>query len=156
VLIYATATDLVANGWVSQPQLPGNVNALLRQASNMVRFACRTDRYYTYPLNEGDPVPSSAPAGMDAGKPSNPLYSQAMNDAVCQQVAFWVEAVINPDAGLAGLAPVVTTQTVPGGSVTYEVAMTQEWQQEAVEGLCEAAIVILRNAGLTGNRPNLM
>lgn len=156
MLIYATATDLVANGWLTQQQLPANVGALLRQASVMVRFATRTDQYYVYPLNQGDPVPASAPAGTDAGKPQLPLYSHAMNDTVCQQVTFWTEAAINPDAGLAGLAPVVSTQTVPGGSVTYEVAMTQGWQAEAVEGLCEAAVLILRTAGLALNRPLLM
>lgn len=156
MLIYATATDLVANGWLTQDRIPAGVAGLLRQASNMVRFATRTDMYYVYPLNAGDPVPATAPAGRDAGKPQLPLYSQAMNDATCQQVTFWVEAAINPDAGLAGLSPVIATQSVPGGAVTYEVAMTQQWQAEAVEGLCEAAMVILRNAGLAVNRPLLM
>lgn len=156
MLIYATSTDLTAGGWLSSSQLPANVSALLRQASEMVRFATRTDRYYVYPLGPGDAIPSSAPAGTDAGKPTDPVLSQAFNDAVCQQVTYWVNAAINPDAGLAGLEPVVHSQTVPGGSVTYSVAMTQQWQEQAINDLCQASVVILRNAGLCGNRPNLM
>ena len=156
MLIYATPTDLVDNGWITADQVPANVTALLRQASVMVRFATRTDRYYTYPVPAGTPLPTSAPAGMEAGKPRDPADSRAFNDAVCQQVVFWAEAKVNPDSGLAGLGPVVSAETVPGGSVTYEVAMTQQWQQEAVEGLCEAAVLILRNAGLCINRPNVL
>jgi len=156
MLLYATSADLVSNGWLTSGQIPDNVAALLRQASDMVRFATRTDRYFVYPVPAGEAVPASAPAGTDAGKPRDPLYSAAFNAATCQQVTFWVQAKINPDAGLAGLAQIVTTQSVPGGAVTYETALTQQWQQDAIEGLCQAAVVILRDAGLTVNRPNVM
>ena len=153
MLIYAQPADLTAphaDGsppWL--PTVPANAGQLIRRASQMITKATRLDRYYTYPIPVGGTIPTSAPAGTDTGKPSDPLVSQAFNDACCEQVVFWTTAGIDPVAGVAGQPLIVTAQAAPaGGSVTYQTSRSAEWLEAAVNELCEAAVDTLRNAGL--------
>ncbi|KZM68133.1 hypothetical protein [Nocardia terpenica] len=152
MLIYATAVDLTASHadgtppWL--PSTPATAGLLLRHASNLVTRATRLDRYFTYPLPAGGAPPASAPAGTDTGKPSDPAVSQAFCDATCQQVVFWVTAGINPDAQLTGQPRFISSQTVPGSSVSYDTSSSAQWLETAVTELCDASVDILRNAGL--------
>lgn len=153
MLIYATTTDLVP-AWL--PTAPANAAALLRRASNMVQEATLVDRYFVYPIPQGQTPPATAPAGTATGAPSDPLIAQAFNDAVCQQVTEWVNASINPDAGLVGQPEIIQSQMVPGGSVTYDTTESSAWLAAAVHDLCPASVTILRNAGLMTGRPEYM
>ncbi|MBF6332380.1 hypothetical protein [Nocardia transvalensis] len=137
MLIYAAPGDLVPD-WLAT--VPDDVAVLIRYASIRVTTATRLAVY-----------------GTDStGKPTDPDVRTAMRDAVCAQVAEWVTAHINPVAGPAGQPPVISSQSVPGGSVTYATGSTQQQITTAVTGLCDTAYRILLTAGLITTAPRML
>ncbi|MFI6168839.1 hypothetical protein ACIBCN_18810 [Nocardia sp. NPDC051052] len=137
MLIYATAADL-APEWLATA--PANAAMLIRYASIRIGYATRFARY------DAD----------DTGLPTAPAVRAAMRDAVCAQVAEWSTAKIDPAAGTAGQAPVIASQSVPGGSVTYATGLTQQQQADAVTELCDTAREILSTAGLISTEPRML
>ncbi len=154
MLVYAVPADLVNNAWCETA--PSNAAALLRAASQLVTRATRLDMYNVYPVPTGTTNPVSTAAGTAVGSPYDPTVAQAFNDATCQQALFWSLNGINPDAGYIGQSPIVASQSVEDGSVTYAQGQTQDWLKLAVTTLCDAACDILRNAGLVSEQPSLL
>lgn len=127
--IYAEATD-VAESWGIDPEKVTSQALVI--ASVMVEQFTRLDRY------EVD----------SEGYPTEPEVRDAFRQATACQVAFWVDAGLNPVAGAAGQTPQITSQSVPGGSVSYASPLTAEQRGQAVATLCETATLLLRGAGL--------
>lgn len=127
--LYATPTDLVPD-WLDE--LPGNAARLIRAASTKVEHATRMAHY----------------AVDDDGYPTQPAVKNAMRDAVCQQVTAWSMSELDPNAGTAGQALYVQSQTVDGGSVTFGGHVSVEERTAAATGLGSEAMEILANAGL--------
>lgn len=127
--IYAEPDDLVPD-WVSTP--PANAKALIRAASIMVERATRLDRYDV----DKD------------GYPTEPAVKAAFRDACLSQVALWHTAGLNPAGGVVGQAPQITSQSVPGGSVSYAQPLGAEQLGQAATTLSAEALNILRSAGL--------
>ena len=127
--IYATR-EQVAEQWGIEPE---KVNPMfLTIASLMVERFTRLDRY-----------------DVDAdGYPTEPDVKETFQLAVGAQVAFWVEAGLNPVAGASGQTPQITSQSVPGGSVSYASPMTAEQRGQAATTLCETACQLLQAIGL--------
>ncbi|MGW5267251.1 hypothetical protein ACWEQ4_01240 [Rhodococcus sp. NPDC003994] len=132
--MYAAAADL-SPLWLST--VPDDAPRLIRAASTRVREATKFDLYATTP----------------AGLPSDPAVAEAFRDAVCQQVAEWTLAKVDPDAGVAGQPLVVASQSVDGASVSYVTGDSQKQLAAAVGSLSPAARTILRNAGLGSRNP---
>lgn len=128
--LYATPGDIA--DWIGLETPPDNAQSLIRDASLLVESATRLDRYQT---------------DID-GKPTEFNVAQAFRDATCAQVALWHANGMNPSKGFAGQTGQVQSQSVPGGSVSYAGALTATEMGAAVTSLCDAAIHILRNAGL--------
>lgn len=135
ILIFATASDLVAGDWLDVA--PTNAGRLIRSASVLVTAATRLDRYDTD----------------DAGLPSAPSVADTFRDAVCQQVTEWVGAGIDPLKGGFGQAPRVSSQSVDGGSVGYTGYANVEQIAKAATSLSDSARQILRNEGLASRSP---
>lgn len=132
MLLYATTADVTT--WIGE-DLDTDVTAMIRRASILVGNACRNDLYDV----DG------------AGKPSDPDLVEAMRDAVCAQVDYWVAAGINPAKGAGGLALAKTEMTVDGATVKYDTTGVVAAAQEAaasIDSLTGDALAILRNAGL--------
>lgn len=132
MLLYATKDDVTT--WVGEePDV--DVTAMIRKASILVGHACRNDLYTL----DG------------AGKPSDPDLVEAMRDAVCAQVDYWVAAGINPSAGAGGVGLVKTEMSVDGATVKYDttgVVAASQAAAASIDGLTCDAVALLRNAGL--------
>lgn len=134
MLLYATGEDLT--NWLGEdPDTDANIDSMLRKASSLVGRACRNDLY-----------------DVDtAGKPRDTDLVEAMRDAVCAQVEYWVLAGVNPTAGASGVGRVKVETTVDGATVKYDTTGVVAAAQSAVssiDDLTSDAIAILRNAGL--------
>lgn len=127
--IYATR-EQVSNQWGIDPE---KVNpTYLTIASLMVERFTRLDRY-----------------DVDAeGYPTEPEVRETFALATGAQVAYWIDAGLNPIAGAAGQAAQITSQSVPGGSVSYASPMTAEQRGQAATTLCETACQLLQAIGL--------
>lgn len=130
--IYAT-TDAVER-WMGEAP-PENAEALLRRASTMVAHATRAAVYDTTP----------------AGMPSDPDVAEAMEEAVCAQVAMWATAGVDPAS--ATVSAQVSRSSIDGASVDYDTAMATAEQNKMRTELCPEAVEILTIAGLIGGRP---
>lgn len=130
---YATPQDLVPM-WVPEDpdRDPASLERLLRAASLRVATATRLAAYAT----DTD------------GNPSDPQVVEALRDATCQQAALWIGANIDPTVGALGQDLVVTSQSVPGGSVSYDVGGRSEKIAAAITDLSDESFAILRLAGL--------
>lgn len=132
MLLYATEADL--GTWIGE-EPETDPKPLIRKASILVGNACRNDLY------DVD----------NAGKPRDPDLVEAMRDAVCSQVEYWIVAGINPTAGAGGVGLVKVEKTVDGATVKYDTTGVVAAVQSAVASLNSLtgdAIAILRNAGL--------
>lgn len=131
--IYATPQDLVP-AWVPEDpdRDPASLERLLRAASVRVATAIRFAAYATD----------------DNGDPSDLHVIEALRDATCQQAALWIGAGIDPTVGALGQELVVTSQSVPGGSVSYDVGGRSEKVAAAITDLSEESASILQLAGL--------
>lgn len=147
--MYATVEDLEAGAWIDQPT-PGGPSPLrlLRNASTRVAVAVERDIYET----DAD------------GFPTDPVLREAMRDATCALVSRWVSDGVAPDAGVAALierfkaAPIVSSQSVNGGSVSLSVQHLADAQKALLDAagsaageqalLTDEAYRILRAAGL--------
>lgn len=138
MLAYAEPGDLVPV-WLDDE--PKGAFRLIRAASALVREATLLARYDADPVTE---------------LPTSSRVAAAFRDATCSQVAMWANAKIDPDAGAAGQAPIVASQTVPGGSVTYATGQSQQQAAAAATKLHPGAWTILRNAGLLSAQPSLL
>lgn len=127
--IYATPSDLMPD-WLDE--IPANATRLIRAASVMVEDTTRLALYATD----------------TQGLPTEPEVIEAFRDAVCNQVAIWHAGELDPNAGAAGQALYVKSQTVDGGSVTLEGHVSVEERTKAATGLDNSTLMILRNAGL--------
>lgn len=127
--LYAAPIDLIPD-WLDT--VPDNAKRLIRAASVMVEDLTRLADY---------PVDSN-------GYPANPEHIEAMRDAVCQQVTVWTHSELDPNAGTAGQALYVKSQTVDGGSVTLDGHVSVEERTKAATELDQSTLRILRNAGL--------
>lgn len=137
MLLYATGEDLT--NWLGEdPDTDANIDSMLRKASLLVGRACRNDLYDLYDVD-------------NAGKPRDTDLVEAMRDAVCAQVEYWVLAGVNPTAGASGVGRVKVETTVDGATVKYDTTGVVAAAQSAVssiDDLTSEAIAILRNAGL--------
>ncbi|AOD23813.1 hypothetical protein IM25_21360 [Rhodococcus sp. p52] len=132
MLIYATPTDY--EEWTGSPP-PHNGSVLLREASGLVADACVADVYDTD----------------SNGLPTNPWKLGALRDATCAQAAFWAQHGIDPTAGRAGMAEVVTASSIDGASVSTNAGELEAAKAESLDGLIPSAVRILRTAGLGSN-----
>lgn len=138
MIIYADTNDLETGNWFTPDTLPANAEALLRDASRLVAKAVRRDLYNTQP----------------SGLPEDDELREAMRDATCQQVLVWDTAKINPaSGGIYSGGAVISSQSTPGGSVSYDTGLTAEQTTKAAETLSTAAMDILRLAGLCTTAP---
>lgn len=126
---YATPDDLSPD-WLDTP--PDNAPRLIRAASLLVSNATRLARYATD----------------DDGYPTQPAHKAAFTNAVCQQVAIWANANLDPDKGLAGQDPHLTGQSAGSGSINYSGAQTTQELGAAATTLAEPVKLILDEAGL--------
>ncbi|WP_371053659.1 hypothetical protein [Rhodococcus gordoniae] len=132
MLIYATPTDYAE--WVGSPP-PHNGSVLLREASGLVADACIADVYDTD----------------SNGLPTSTGHRDALRDATCAQAAFWAQHGIDPTAGRAGMAEVVTASSIDGASVSTNAGELEAAKAESLDGLIPSAVRILRTAGLGSN-----
>lgn len=135
--VYATPDDLLA--WeidIADSKLEAS---LLRAASSLVREATTNDVYDTDP----------------AGFPSEPEIITAFREAVCAQVEMWAVTKVNPLGGTLADAPIITSQSDDGASVSYAVNRTAEDVKRVAETLCRQAVEILRDVGLVCWRPHI-
>lgn len=132
MLVYATDTDLGA--WSTN--LPANTAPYLRAASALVATATTRDIY------DVDP----------AGKPTDPTVIDAMRDATCMQVAFWLANDIDPTAGALGFDPIPASSSIAGGSVSVDTAAQNAAALASLSGLIDTALAELRRAGLATSR----
>lgn len=132
MLLYATKADVVT--WLGE-EPDADIDLHIRHASLLVARACRNDLY-----------------NVDAaGKPEDDDLVDAMRDAVCAQVEYWLAAGINPAAGAGGIGKVATEKTVDGVTIKYDttsVIAASEQAADSIRCLVDAAYTILRNAGL--------
>lgn len=138
LLSYATPDDLLSGEWLEA--VPDNARALIRRASLLVDHATRFDRFDT----DADERPVDA------------KIAAAFRDATCQQVAEWVTAGIDPNAGPTGQTPQVESQTTEGHSVKYSNLATLQDIAAATEHLCRASVLILRRRGLASLVPGML
>lgn len=142
MLIYATADDLVPT-WLDLA--PTNVDAQLRIASGIVR------RYTRAALYDVDA----------AGKPSDPEIVESFTMATCAQVAYWVNAEIDPTSAGAGKPePTIASKNMADRSVSYadpasSVTVAQARARAARE-LCDEARQVLSDAGLLNGQPDVI
>lgn len=133
-LAYADTDDLAQyTGEVA----PAGAARLLREAAALVRFATRNDLYDVQP----------------SGLPSDDDLREAMRDATCAQVEYWIAAGIDPVGGdITAPAPIRATE-VDGAKVEYDTAgqasvSAMAAKTAAVRSLSQGAYLILRNVGL--------
>lgn len=132
MLIFATHDDVVK--WIDDPLTDRNIDSLLRRASSMVQRAVRSARFAVTP----------------AGMPEDPDIEDALRDAVCEQVAVWLESDVNPVEVASAAAPVAAS-SIGDASISYGDSSASNAAKDAVSAeLHPAAFDILANAGLTG------
>ncbi|NKU14721.1 hypothetical protein GS928_16305 [Rhodococcus hoagii] len=129
MLVFATEDQL--SSWMGTPG-PLNAGVLLREASILVRDACKADVF--------DILPNGLPEDDDK--------REALQDATCAQAAVWAATDVNPTAGAGGLAREVVSSGIDGASVSYNTASTDSAKAASIGALCPSAYRILRNAGL--------
>jgi len=132
VLVYADADDLTT--WLGEPA-PDNATSLLRHASSRVANACRCDIYDTQPN----------------GLPVDDDIREALMEATCAQAERWKELNVNPAAGAGGFDVQITSSSIDGSSLSTTAATVDAARAEALDGLCELSVSILRNAGLANS-----
>lgn len=131
---YATPDDVVA--FDSTLILPANVDRWLSIASDWVADATRLALYDVDAL----------------GYPTGPVAIGAFRDAVCAQVAAWIENGVDPTKPTQAADLVVASKTVnPVGSISYDTSHAAE--QAATRArlrleLCDEARRKLALAGL--------
>lgn len=113
-------------------EVPDNAQRLIRSASLMVESATRMD-YYNVD---------------DEGKPTDMRIIEAFKYATLAQVSFWDAAKLDPAKGATGQTPHITSQSVPGGSVSYGGTQSTQELGRAATSLCSEAVEYLRTAGL--------
>ncbi|BAD58770.1 hypothetical protein [Nocardia farcinica] len=135
--VYAQPDDLA--DWLHPDDLPDDAEGarLIRYASPLVAKATVCDRY------EVDP----------AGLPTEPEVIEAMRDATCAHVAEWVKAGIDPAGGVVGREIGIASQSADGGSVVYADSVDAADIARSLTRLSDAAVQILRAAGLASTRP---
>lgn len=127
--IYATKEQL-APMWLDEA--PPNADRLLMFASLTIENATRLDVY----------------AVDNEGYPTDPRIKEAFTNATLAQAAFWHGADIDPAKGAVGQQSRISSQSVPGGSVSYNAPVTTAELGAAAVTACQAAVNILRAAGL--------
>lgn len=119
-------------------ELPPNHAALLRYAQHLVRRATLTAVYET---------------DID-GSPADASIADAFRDATCTQVEAWLSVSTNPAAGAADGGKVIASKNLGPASIQYAVyASTAEARARLATRLSDAALGILRDAGLVGESP---
>lgn len=138
---YATAAEYTTeapNGLQTPPQL----ERLLAKASLMVRHATRHTRY---------PVTQT-------GVPSVRAQRDAVREATISQVLAWVEADM-ADVVLTGGATAkgrVESSAINGASVKLDLSEGKAGRARLLDGLCDEALMVLAEAGLTGGLPGII
>ncbi|MFC9514388.1 hypothetical protein ACFTSD_01515 [Nocardiaceae bacterium NPDC056970] len=130
MLVFATEDQLAE--WSGQP-VPSKARVLLREASILVRNACKADVF--------DTLPNGMPADDDK--------RIAMQEATCSQAVVWAATGVDPTAGAGGLAREVVSSSIDGASVSYNTANTDSAKATSIDSLCPSAHQILRIAGLS-------
>lgn len=113
-------------------ETPANARDLIMYASLMISD-----------FIAGDVYPHTA-----TGLPTNPKLIEALNTAVCLQAKYWDRAKIDPSVGDAELGKQVASQSVTGGSVSYDNSAATKIRAEALKEPCSAAKTVLRLEGL--------
>lgn len=132
MLIFATHYDVTK--WMDEPLDGRNIDSFLRRASVMVQRAVRAARFAVTP----------------AGMPEDPDIEDALRDAVCEQVAVWLENDVNPVEVTSAATPVASS-SIGDASINYGDSAASNAAKDAVSTeLHPAAFDILANAGLTG------
>ncbi|MBM4685492.1 hypothetical protein GS532_16790 [Rhodococcus hoagii] len=121
MLVFATEDQL--SSWMGTPG-PLNAGVLLREASTLVRSACRADVF--------DPLPNGLPVDDDK--------REALQDATCAQASVWAATDVNPTAGAGGLAREVVSSSIDGASVVFNTATTDSAKAASIGTLCSAAL----------------
>lgn len=132
MLVFATEDQLTE--WSGEPS-PANARVLLREASILVRGACRADVF--------DVLPNGLPEDDDK--------RLAMQEATCAQAAMWSSTGVNPAAGAGGIANQVVSSSIDGASVSFNTAALDAAKAESIDRLCASAYRILRDAGLASS-----
>ncbi len=135
MLIFAQPSDVEKWTGETLPEQPP-VAPLIRRASSMVQHAVRAARFDITP----------------AGMPSDPDIMDSLRDAVCEQVAVWVENDINPTR-IEGATAAVTASSIGDASFTLSGESAANTKDGAANYLCAASVDILANAGLIGGAP---
>lgn len=118
--------------------LPARVDRYIRIAEGLVADAIRLSVYVADPLT---------------GLPSSVANVAAMREAVCAQVAWWIDSGTDPTgAGFAAGGEVITSkQLSPVGSVSYDAQAQKDLAAARAAGadrLCSEAWRVLTRAGL--------
>lgn len=129
--IYATAEDLT-DEWLGDTPTPRNLPGLLRNASILVEQATRLSRYKVD----------------EQGYPTEPQVKEAFKNAVLNQIVVWAAAGIDPTKGMAGQKAQVSSQSVPGGSVSYAGVFSAQELGNIGQTLDPISLNILAQAGL--------
>lgn len=132
VLVYATPSELSI--WMGEPT-PDNATKLLRVASIRVTEATQADVFDVQPN----------------GKPKGDGLVEALRDATCAQAEQWAALGVDPVAGAGGLKKQVVSSSIDGASISTNGAALDDAKTKALDGLCEDAFQILRNAGLASS-----
>ncbi|QNE90258.1 hypothetical protein H0194_04575 [Corynebacterium incognita] len=138
MLIFAQPADVEA--WAGVPlDDEAQTVLLIRRASAWVQHAVRAARFAITP----------------AGLPADDGVMDALREATCEQVVTWQENGINPWE-IATTRPVVESSSIGDANVNYDTssgASAAQAKDEAANRLCDAAWLILDNAGLIGGYP---
>lgn len=133
MLVYATPSEL--STWMGEPA-SDNAIPLLRAASVLVADATKSD-IYDVAAN---------------GKPKDDDLLEALRDAACAQAEMWSAAGLDPIKGPGGQKQRLTTSSIDGASLGFDAYLTEPARQAALTGLCDRALLILRNAGLASSQ----
>lgn len=131
MLVFADEYDVERFAGVSNPANT-NMEKLLRRASGMVQHAVRFARFEVAP----------------SGLPSDPDVMDAMRDATCAQVDYWIVNDVDPTD--AGTTAQVSKTSLDGASLDYDAAGARAAHETAANIMCTESHMILANAGLIG------
>ncbi|MCA1008996.1 hypothetical protein LCL87_25070 [Rhodococcus hoagii] len=132
MLVFATEDQL--SSWLGTPG-PLNAGVLLREASILVRDACRCDVFDTLPN----------------GLPEDDDKREALQDATCAQAATWAATGDDPLKGPGGQEPRMTLSGIDGAQVSFDTYLTAGDRAKSLTQLCASAYRILRSAGLASS-----
>lgn len=132
MLVFATEDQLAE--WSGEPP-PMNARVLLREASILVRDACRADVF--------DVLPNGLPEDDDK--------REALQDATCAQAAAWAATGDDPLKGPGGQEPRMTLSGIDGAQVSFDTYLTAGDRAKSLTQLCASAYRILRAAGLASS-----